>query len=280
MIGKHAGDAIETHAILQKYVERKKRASPGFSIRNLAKQLELSHSFLSRVLNGKKPIPYPLLIRLCKVLDVESEVLETIKAAHTVVLDDGAKTEGTRSPRRGKADVESSIEGWSLGGGKHAKRQLRILRHWYYVPILDLTLLENFDGSIAMIGERLGISTTVAEIAVRELTAAGLLQIENGRIAKTDPKLRFGSGVSLAEIRSFHLQMLKKAEEELKKRVSQEDFDNRLISGMTLTMPKDKLEQVKSQLSEYLHQLVSETVAGGGDEVYYLALQLFPLTRS
>lgn len=72
---------MKTHELLNRYVQRKK-SQYGVSMRSLATQLEISPSFLSRVLSGKKSVPYPLLLKMGSVLDIDSEVFESIRLAH------------------------------------------------------------------------------------------------------------------------------------------------------------------------------------------------------
>ena len=72
---------MKTHELLSKYVERKK-SQYGVSLRSLAGQLEVSPSFLSRILSGKKPVPYALLLKMKTVLDIDPESFEQIRAAH------------------------------------------------------------------------------------------------------------------------------------------------------------------------------------------------------
>ena len=68
--------------------------------------------------------------------------------------------------------------------------------------------------------------------------------------------LRLASAKSQPEIRNFHKQMLKRAEEELKK-TSPEDFERRLITGITITADPDKIEVAKKMLSDALHEIAN-----------------------
>jgi uncharacterized protein (TIGR02147 family) len=255
---------METHRLLKKYFDHKKKSVHGFSLRFLAKRLDVSPSFLSRVLNGQKSIPHSLLIPLGLALDISPEVFAQVKDSRQIII-----------PIKGKTPIRTETEDWVLAG----ETSSRLLTQWFYIPILELFGLKNFDGSIAQISERLSISKESVAVAVRELISLGCLQeIEKGRLTKTNRKLRFSSSRSKSEIRSFHSQMLQKAKDELKNKTSEEDFEKRLITGITLTAPKEKIEEVKRKLSECLHEIANELTAEAGDEVYHLSAQLFPLT--
>src|SRR5579871_5015158 len=79
----HRLKPMRTHEILQTFWEKKKRSSPSLSIRGLADKLQISPSFLSRVLTGKRPIPYRLLIHFKKALEIDQEVFDSLLLAHT-----------------------------------------------------------------------------------------------------------------------------------------------------------------------------------------------------
>lgn len=260
---------MQTHEILLKYLDKKKSSTPGFSLRSLARRMDLSPSFLSRVFAGKKPIPYALMLRLAKQLDIEPELLSVIKEAHQHAVD------GEQAPRKGRAKMQSPLEDWDLAG----KNDLAILRQWFYLPILEMMSLADYDGSVSMIAERLRIAPTTAAITVRELIALGLLTEKDGRLGKVNRKLRFGSAKSLREIRQFHSQMLGKAQEELRDFTEEADFARRLITGITLTAAPSKIEAARRKLAECLHEIANDLTEDEGTEVFHLSAQLFPLTK-
>ncbi len=248
---------MKAHLILQMYFERKKKSSPGFSIRSLARRLEISASFLSRVLNGKKPLPPNLLPKLARALDVEPELLSPPEI------------------KKSKDDVTPAVADWALADVEATQ----ILRNWYYIPILELTTLANFDGTATEVSQRLNLSATTAEIALRELVSLGLLKVTDGKYLKTESKLRITSSKSLPLIRKFHDEMLERGQLELRHANSEEDFQRRLITGITVSASPEKIQEAKQRLAEFLHQLANELISEPGTEVYHLGAQLFPLTK-
>lgn len=252
---------MKTHLALRMYFERKKKATPGFSLRSLAGRLEISASFLSRVLSGKKPIPADLLAPLARALDVEPELLA------------GLESELKEQSQMEKVTAE--IEDWSIS----EKTASQVLRNWYNVPILELITLSNYDGSAEQIARRLGLSLATTEVALRELTSHGLVQVVDGRYAKSHHKLRVTSSKSIAPIRNFHDQMLERSQQELRNSITDEDFNRRLITGITISADPEMIQDAKRRLAEFLHELANDLVARPGSEVYHLAAQLFPLSK-
>lgn len=255
---------METHVVLKKYFERKKK-SDGLSLRELAKYLEVSPSFLSRIFNGEKSPPYNMLLQLKKALDIEPEVFENLKKSHKNT---------PQNPEPKSIARNTAFEGWELS----EENSVRILRQWFYLPILEFLTLTNFDGTNAQIARKLGLSNSTVEIAVNEMISLGLIELDNTRPKKAQVKLRWGSAKSLAEIRNFHAQMLVRAQDNL--RLSDEiNFKNRLITGITLSAKPEKIEAAKAKLAECLHEIANDLTSEPGTEVFQLAAQLFPLTK-
>lgn len=258
---------MKVHSTLKKYLAKKQRSSSGFSIRAMAKRLEVSPSFLSRVLSGKKRLPFSLLVELQSILEIEAEVFELLKEKYA--------ENQTYKSLVGTADLDSQLQSWELA----EKPSFSVLRQWFYLPILECTTLKNYDGTLLMIAQRLGISEFAVQIAIKEMVALGLMKEKNGQYLKAKKKLRWGSSKTLNEIRSFHYQMMTKAQEELKTRTSEDDFSKRLITGITITASSKQIANAKKRLSEAIHEIANELVSANGDEVYHLSAQLFPLTK-
>lgn len=260
---------MDTAALLRKYFDKKKKSSPGFSMRVLATRLDISPSFLSRVFAGKKAVPFPLLVRLAELLEIEPEMYEGLRDAHIVPVGGG------KAPKKGKAQLETELEDWELVG----KEAFKVLRQWFYLPILEATKLKDFDGSLDFLSKRLGLTKAVTEIAVRELLSLGLLEETAQGLRKTGRRIRWASGKPSPEIRRFHAQMMERACQELEKATAEKDLERRLITGITVTAPAEAVGPTKAKIAEFIHGLANELGESGGSEVYQLSVQFFPLTR-
>ncbi|MGE0529324.1 MAG: TIGR02147 family protein [Bdellovibrionales bacterium] len=254
---------MQAHVALRRYFERKKRTSPGFSLRSLAARLEISPSFLSRIFNGKKPIPAELGAKLASALDVEPELLPTAALSSQPTKPEPLK------------EVTSAVEDWEIT----ETQALQVLRNWYYLPVLEFTTLKDFDGSVEQIATGLRLPLPVAEVALRELESLGLLRRVNGRYEKVHEKIRFTSAKTIPWIRKFHDNMMERAQAELRNATSEEEYQKRLITGITLTADPEKIQVARQRLAECLHEIANDLIASPGTEVYHLAVQLFPLTR-
>jgi uncharacterized protein (TIGR02147 family) len=260
---------MHTHETLRKYFERKRDFSAAFSLRSLARRVEVSPSFLSRILSGQKPVPYPVLLRLESALDIEPEVFATIRQAHQL------EETSTTVARKGMAEISSELSEWNLT----SPATLRVLRQWYFIPMLEITRLAGYDGRPETIAALLRMPLATVTQAIAELKDMKLLVEENGMLVKTRRKLRIGSAKPNADIRRFHASMLERAQRELQLSVNEEDFERRLITGITISASPEKIAAAKQRLAECLHEIANELIEDKGTEVYHLAAQLFPLTK-
>jgi uncharacterized protein (TIGR02147 family) len=259
---------LHTHETLRKYFERKRDFSAAFSLRSLARRVEVSPSFLSRILSGQKPVPYPLLLRLESALDIEPEVFASIRLAHQL------EESSAVVARKGKAEMITQLADWDLA----TPEAIGVLRQWYFIPILEFTRLQGYDGKAETIAKYLRLPLPTVEQAVKELTSLKLLVEEDGLLVKTRRKLRIGSGKPNPDIRRYHSAMLERARRELLS-ASPEDFEKRLMTGITLSGTPEKIAKAKQKLAECLHEIANDLISEQGTEVYHLAAQLFPLTK-
>lgn len=263
--------AQSTHAILKKHFEKRKSEDRAFSLRAVSQRLGVSPAHLSRVLSGQKPPSYALLLKLGRALDVDAETMTALRSAHSHHLDDATVV------RRGPAEAAADRESWDLA----EKETFSVLRQWFYLAILEFTTLKSFDGTAGSIARRLGVGPGAAEVALKELQSLGLLTEKNGRLRKAKKHLRWSTNSKfLPDVRRFHSQMLKKADETLTTRTADEDFARRLITGITITADTAKIQTAKEKLSAFLHELARELGDGEGTDVYHLSAQLFPLTTA
>lgn len=256
---------MTTQVVLKKYLLKKKKSKSGFSIRSLARDLKISPSFLSRIFSSQKAVPYNLLLKLKKPLEIEDEIFQSLLDKYSIPV--SSQVESINDTR--------SLHHWDLA----EKPSFSVLRQWFYLPILECTTLKDYDGSLKNISKKLGLSETVVEVAVREMVALDLMIEKNGLYVKSKSKLRWSTSTTKSEIRNFHHQMMVKAQELLRFSNSEDDYAKRLITGITLTIPPNKINRAKKLLSDALHEIADELTKEEGSEVYQLSGQLFPLTK-
>lgn len=258
-------------------IHRKQKKNPKFSLRLMAKNLGLSHSFLSQVLSGKKQFPIDRIDSLIEVLE----------------LDDFAKR------RLLENIIDSQIDDWKSKSkylGDHLElaiqktkpsvrvyeeippSKMSLINPWYNMALLDLVESHDFQVNYPWISTRLHISPFQAQAAWTFLVDNKFVVQENEQWKKTDLYLRMPVTRSSEPIRQHYLQILQKVEDQLKRKVTDEDLKRRLIIGATCTTNPAKLEEVKQYLEDTLYIAAEELAEGTCSEVYHILLSAIPLT--
>lgn len=262
--------AVSSHEILKDFFERKRALRSHFSLRYLAKRLNLSPSFISRVFNGSKRLPLKHLAKVAKELEIDAPALRQLRKAFAKeYMFDFDETEPSAHKPNAPSDrfVTASADAFS------------ILDRWYLLPILELVTCVDFQDDPAWIGRKLKISPTAVQGAWLDLIKSGCLKKENGRWVKTQRKIRFPSTRSSSQIQKYHSKMLEKAKFQVENRSSQEAFERRLILGASVATNAEGFEKAQKYLEQALFEALNIMTSGKADKIYHLGLQLFPLSH-
>lgn len=258
--------SIQTEKILRivdKYLLRKKGNNSSYSNRALARDLELSPSFVSDILKGKKTLPFKHIDKVIGVLDIDQSDATELKLAYTF--------DQFIAPAKNKLVRKESHNQWSLG----TRAEMKVLSKWYYVAILDLVSCHHFEGDFA---GALNITQEEADEAVDFLESEGLILKNDGRYIKSKLKLQFSSKESKQEFRNYHSRLLDKSKEELLK-TDHEDFEKRLIISYSVALNSKKKDYFKKRLADLMAEMAAEISEGECDQVYHLGLQFYPLSK-
>lgn len=257
--------------IINIYFERKKLSFPNYSLRALARDLDISAPYVSNILNGKKPVPENRLADFIKVLDLDDIAILQLKHAvfpesKTAIVEDG--------PRLNEDDINFINKYKPLD-----KKKYEVLNDWYNIAILDLTTCEGFKSDPAWIAKKLKLNQLQVEIAIENLKRHDLLKTVDGKLEKVEDKLRFPTNVSQTVIRKFHKQMIKKAYEELDEKIEDSEFANRLIAGTTFALNTEKMAILKEKIQNTIYEVAATASEGPCQSVYQLNFQFFPLSK-
>ena len=161
-----------------------------------------------------------------------------------------------------------------------SKQMSSVLLKWYNLAILDLTTCSNFRSDPGWIAKQFGISVEEVKEALRLLVDLGLLEKTKGSFKKTTLKIRFPASESMMNfIRKYHMEMIGRAAKTLE-RTSKEDFERRLITGITVAANPMQFAKARKRLNEALHEVADLLAEGECTEVYQINAQLFPLTQT
>lgn len=262
---------IEVHDVLKLYFERKRLTNPQYSLRALARDLDVSPAYASTILSGKKALPESRLKDFISVLDLDDIAVLQLKK---LIMPEEVPVKKEETQVFSEEDKSFFSKYRPLD-----KKKYEILNEWYNIAIMDLTTCVDFKNDSAWISKKLKITQLEVEIAIDNLTRLGLLVVEDGMLKKSEGKLRFPTKNSQSVIRKFHKQMIKKAADELDQREEDTAFNERLITGSTFAINPDKISLLKEKLQEALYEASALGSEGDCHGVYQLNIQFFPLTK-
>ncbi len=242
--------------MLQEELAKRIRLNPGYSLRAFARDLGVTHAYLSMVLRGKRKLSPQKLVFFSQKLNLEQKFL--------------ASYLGKNSQK--KKVVQSSI---SLN---QFSSYLKVLGDWYYIAVLDLINTKDFTYDPVWISRRLGINSNLVAPAVQVLREIGLIEISKGKYKKAQPHLEISTKQSLDAVRLYHEEIMKKAIEVMKEH-SQSELEKRSISTDTFSVNPSKIPLIKRRLEKFRKECIQELTTGDCSEVMALGIQFFPLTK-
>lgn len=257
-------------SFLRDRVAEKIQEKPQYSVRQLALKLQVSHSFLSQVLAGKKKLSFDRGLQMSHALGLDEnnklEFMEILKEINSDVI----PVHFLHLFKQDNLINDFKIDNVEL---------LKVFHHWYHIAILDLTGCDNFKSDRDWIAKRLGISRIEVISATDRLLKLGFLKEKNGRLTKSVKKLSFPTKKSHYWMRNLHLQMIQKAIVHLEKEHAQSSFNKRDVTGITMAIDPNKIEEAKLIIKEFRQNMSRFLMSGKCTEVYQLNIQFFPLTK-
>ncbi len=162
--------------------------------------------------------------------------------------------------------------------GSLALKQYRCLTVWYYPAIYELVGLRCFQPNGRWLSRKLGgeVTPEQAERALVEMRSVGLLVEEDGKLHQSQAALATTDGILNLAIQKYHREMLSRAIRSLELPPSERE-----VSGLTVRVPREKLDWVKARLRELrseLNQVLS--ACPDADDVYQISFACFPLTQA
>jgi uncharacterized protein (TIGR02147 family) len=253
------------HLILNKAFRRLKKRNPSYSLRALGRDIGLSAPYVSRLMKGEKPLTIEHIETFSKVLKMDEISIVSLRKA--VVHSMFGATDFMPQPSP-VVEVEEAND-----------KEFSILEQWYNITILDLTTFEKIPHDTSYLASRLGIKESEAHFAIQKLVSLGYLEIENGILKKTQTLVRFPTTRSHPVVRDYHRAMLKKASDAMLA-TELEDFEKRLVAGISVATNPEQIAKARARLTEALYEVCEILRQGEATEVFQIAAQLFPLTRS
>lgn len=270
-------NALFTHqsyrTFLREVMAEKARRNPRFSLRAMAKALDLAPGYLSTVLQGGKNLSPEMALRVAKRLGLKAKEAEYFgllvrwESAKAPEVREGLRDQLERAnPRPHQQVRDLSVD------------HFRIISDWYHFGILAALELGEPPAKPRALAQALGVSLAEVEAALLRLERLEMVEKRpDGEYAKTVAPPRVASFSPNEALRNFHRQTLAKAAESLDSQSPQE----KVIGSETLAIDADQVEEFRALADEFFDRALALAAKGRKkDRVYHLGVQFFNFTPS
>ena len=254
-------------SILREQFALRCRANSLYSMRAFARDLKVSPSKLSEVFNGRQGLSRATAKKIAIRLGFGSDELE--------LFCDSAESQ------HGKSEVLRKLATTRLEAKKSSREfkqisedTFRAISDWYHMAIVQLVLLEGFDGSVEWIAAALKIKLPEAKEAVARLERLGFIEVRDGKICAHDQDVCTTDDVPSSAIREFHRQILAKASTAL----CFQSLETRDSSAMIMPIARRDFGRAKAKIKKFRRELSAEmNETPTKDALYCLSVQFFEL---
>ena len=245
--------------------------NPRYSVRAIAKALDIDAGTISRIMSGKQIPSYKLSKRITSRLALTTE-------EESQFLSSVAESQSLRNLKRvSPAFLRVQAKNSSCQPTDLSIDFYRIVADWYHAAILELTFTHDFESSPRWIAKELGISSAEATLAIGRLLEFGLLQRDASRnLRKTNVHLSTtDKHLTTPALRRNQLQFLEKAIQSLEN----DPIEERNMSSMTMAIDPEKLPLAKQMIREFNQYLCQFLETGARKRVYNLEIALYPIQK-
>lgn len=261
---------------LKAALAEKTAQNPKFSLRAMARQLNLSPAILSQVMSAKRNFSAHTALHVAQTLKLDEAETE-----YFCLL---AQYEAEKHPTL-KSALHTRLEAIQANRKQHSPvpRDLNVevfkmISDWYHIPIVEMTELKDFEFNATNVAKRLRITRNEAEVAIERLERLELIEkTPEGIYKKTNADYEFSSPLMNEALNRFHKQMLAKASDA----VEHQKRGERLICSNTFSIDPKLLPKAEEIIRRFRKQLVELfNSSSENSETYHMGVQIFKLTES
>ncbi|OFZ78906.1 MAG: hypothetical protein A2583_11925 [Bdellovibrionales bacterium RIFOXYD1_FULL_53_11] len=270
---KNVKKFTDYRAFLVAYAQEKKQNSPAWSYGAWARMLGLkTTSSITKILNGEREAGSRVIEQMVayfKFRDKDARYFRDLVRLHKIRSD--ARLAVLLMEKMGKEHPDATRRLMD-------ERMFRVISNWYYLPLRELTRIPGFRNDPDWISKHFRFKVTARDIerAIHTFIELKILRRDDkGLLAVNEGQLDTTDDVTSEAIKRYHEQMLGNAREALRSQGVQE----REFSGSCFAMRSGNVGAAKEMLREFKQKFVRTFEETGGDTVYQVQLQFFPLTK-
>jgi uncharacterized protein (TIGR02147 family) len=270
--------ADDHRAYIKRELQFRLQRRPLYSQRALARDLDLSPSTLTDFLKGRLALSSGRISQISKKLGLSEE-----EKQHWIDLTTFKFSKNSQKKSDSFFKIQSRIE---TEKNAISLDEFKAISQWHHFAFLELIEMNSTKYSNLKISAK-ALSLPVVEMraTAERLIALKLLSLSENQIYRVEHSTNVGNSTPSEAIRSFHHQILQKAQVA----VDHQSIKERFVSSTLVGLPAEKIPVIIDQLKSLAHQiiephLVRENVNAGRvedrDQLYCLSFQFFNLLSS
>lgn len=241
--------------ILKSEFATRSQRNPSYSIRAFAKHLGISHTGLSLIMAGKRPLSQKASIQIAERLNLDP--------MRTKILQ-GLRVKSLSVRKKNTAYDQIDLETFAF------------ISDWLHYAILSLIDIDPRNLDSKYCAKRLGVSETYARITIERLKKLGMIQETDGVFSATGKPIRIDNNITTAAAKKYQQQLLEKALDSL----NMGSFDVHDFSSMTMAIDPELIPYARGKIRSFRRQLCADLESKGTQkEVYNLTIQIYPISQ-
>ncbi len=262
---------ISLSRMLALELEKRMNKNPHYSLRAFSRDLGLDPSHLSAILKGKKGIDPSRASQMANVLKLNGAEAKIFELA---IERDFARNSKARKNAQEK--IKTTVLPSTQKIQTLSIDQYQQVSEWYCTAILEYLRRPRANQTISVLAKTFSITPHQVSETLKRLERLELIERKNSRYRVVAGRITSTQGIPSEALRSFHSQMLSKAEQAL----HFQSLDQRHIRSTTLLIQKERVPEVKAYLAGVWEELVKRFADNdAGDSVYHMGFQVFELGK-
>jgi uncharacterized protein (TIGR02147 family) len=253
--------------ILRIEMTERQQRNPRYSLRAFARDLGMSPSMLSDLLNSKHGLSRNSARKIAAGLDLQAQEREYFC---DLVESTEARSAAARTAAKARLVRYHSVSNFA----QLSQDCFALIADWYHLAILGLFDLQGFSPEPRRIASMLRIEVSEATQALERLKRLGLVAENDGNWSSKLELYEVASDVPSRAIRQLHAQMMKNAI----RAMNEQPREEREFGSVFLPMDSDDVERIKAKICDFQQELmVYVNRSSKKDQLAALNMQFFKI---
>lgn len=236
-------------------------------MRAFARDLGLATSTLTEIMKGKYGLSQERAFEVAEKMHLNESQCQHFAELFTMRF-----SRSEKAKRLARASVQARATQVHQDLQEDA---FRTISDWHHLAILELLEIEhhNYD-TLALLSERLELPQDLIMDSLDRLQRLQLIEFKKDRLVTTGNFTTVGNGRASEAIRSFHKQVLARAQQALES----QSPEAREFSSTIFSISREDIEAAKKLLQNFRREFATRfSKSKSPDDVFCLSLQFFSL---